>query len=375
MTNAGARRVPSRIAARQAAVAGAAEPPERRPGHSLARRVLDRAVPVDAATRRAIDTAFRLGSSDPVLHAAALWVAWVTRSDLRLNRSLGRNWIPGLDELIHSGHLEAAAYALPTLKAKFPQLRYLENMDFVFHHLPTGVSEGRERFVDDRHKDVQTVRMPGADTAVIAFCGGRHELGMPINLLDRWFAQVDCHLVYLRDRQKIGYTGGIPELGDDVASTIESLAKLVGELGATRIVCLGHSAGASGALHYACALGVERVLALAPITGGLTYSKKFEPHLSAGGVMWWGDLVPLYRSGSGIRAHIVFGDKNAGDRQQSVRMDGLPGVTLEPLPGWESHHMMGELLRTGRLRQLLDWLVAGAGVADPDALLALPEVR
>ncbi len=340
----------------------------RRPGHALARTILDSAEPVDSAARQALNEALRRGSTDPVLHAAALWLAFDAGADLRLSRSHARSWIPGLHELIHSGHIDAAAYALPRLKAVFPQMRYLENMDFVFRHLPPAVGNGREPFVDDRSSDVQILETPGADTVIIAFCGGSHQLGMPNNLLDRWFAQLGSHLIYLRDRKKVGYTGGIAALGRDMATTIKSLKRLMTGMGARRVVCLGHSVGATGALRYGSALEVERVLALSPITGGPGYVKNVAPHLPRGGVMPWGDLVPLYRDGAGVRAHILYGEKHAGDRQQCVRMAGLPGITVEALPGWESHHIMGELIRTGRFEQLLGWLMSGDDVAELDGV-------
>lgn len=336
------------------------------PGEALARSLLDGAEPVDPATREAIDDALRGGSTDSVVHAAALWLAFDAGADLRLSRSHARSWLPGLQELIHSGHLDAAAYALPRLEAALPQTRYLENMAFVFRHLPPAVRTGRSPFVDDRSSDVQIVVTPGATTVIIAFCGGTHQFGMPINLLDRWFAQLGSHVIYLRDRQKIGYTGGVAALGRDVETTAASLTRLVSDLGARRVVCIGHSVGATGALRYASAVGAERVLALSPITGGPQYAKKVAPHLQPGVVKWWGDLVPLYRDGTGVRVHILYGEKHAGDRQQSVRMAVLPGVTVEALSGWESHHIMGELLRTGRLEQVLGWLVSDEDVVDLD---------
>lgn len=327
----------------------------------LARSILDTAEPVDPPTRRAVDGALRRGSTDPVLHAAALWIAFDASADLRVNRSLARSWLPGLHELIHSGHLDAAAYALPRLRAAYPQLPYLENMAIVFRRLPPPAGNGRVPFVDDRDSDVQVVETPGATTVILAFCGGSHQLGMPNNLLDRWFAQLPCHVIYLRDRRKAGYTGGIPALGRTMARTIDSLTRLSTDIGARRIVCIGHSAGATGALRYGRPLGARRVVALSPITGGAEYAKNAAQHVPPGVALPWEDLVPLYRDGGGVRAHIVYGEKHAGDRQQCERMIGLPGVSVEALPGWESHHIMGELVRTGRLHRYLGWLTAVPG--------------
>ena len=326
---------------------------------ALGRSVLDYAEPVEPQVRRSIDEGLRRGTTDAVVHAAALWMAFDAGADLRLNRSLARGWLPGLHELIHSGHLDAASYALPKLKSAYPQMRYLENMDIVFKRLPHAVGRGREPFLDDRTSDVQVVEMPGAETMIIGFCGGSHQLGMPINLLDRWLAQTGSHVIYLRDRKKIGYAEGIPTLGDDMASTIDTLRHLAGDVGARRIVCLGHSAGATGALRFARTLGAERVLALSPITGGAEYEERISPHLPTVAGAPWVDLVPLYRDGGGVRAHIVYGEQHEGDRQQCVRMAGLRGITVEALADCESHHIMGELLRAGRLEKVIHWLMSG----------------
>jgi pimeloyl-ACP methyl ester carboxylesterase len=179
-----------------------------------------------------------------------------------------------------------------------------------------------------------------------------------MNLLDRWLARLDCHLIYLRDRRKIGYTQGIPELGCDMAAAKRGLARLIDGLGVHRVALMGNSAGAAGALRYAHALEAERVLALSPITGGAEYAAKITPHLPAGAANPWGDLVPLYRDNVDVRVHIVYGEKNEGDTQQSQRMIGLPGVTVEAVPDWEAHHLIHGLLRVHRLDPLLRWLVS-----------------
>lgn len=324
---------------------------------AVARNILDVAEPVEPADRQAINEAFRNGSTDPVLHAAALWMAYDAGAGLRLNRSHARSWIPGVHELIHSGHLDAAAYALTPLRAAFPDVPYLDNMDFIFRHLPPAVGNGRRPFVDDRSRDVQAVEMPGADTVLLAFCGGSHQLGMPNNLLDRWFARLNTHVIYLRDRQKNGYANGIAALGRNRTTTIKNLGRLATDIGARRIVCLGHSVGGTGALRYASELGADRVLALSPMTGTSDGTATAAPGLAQNAASVGCDLVPLYRDGHGVRAHIVYGEKHEGDREHCARMRGLPGVTVEALAGWESHHIMGELVRTGRLNKFLAWLV------------------
>ena len=341
-------------------------------GQALARSLLDGARPVDTAVRLAVDAALRHRSTDRTVHAAALLLAFSVRADLGLNRSKANGWMLGLDELVDCGHLDAAAYAVPRLNKAFPRQPYLEYMALVFRQLPAAVGNGRQPFLDDRDNDVQMVPMPGADTIVIAFCGVKGRLGLSTNLMDRWFAQLDSHVIYLRDRKKAGYTGGIPALGRNMETTVEGLRKLVRDVGARRVVCTGNSAGASGALRYARALGAERVLALAPITGGQDFVRKIALSLPTGGVMPWTDLVPLYREDIGVRARIMYGEKNAGDKQEALRMAGLPNVTVEALRGWESHHLVGGLLQAGRLERVLGWLTSVDDVPDVDGLWSSP---
>jgi hypothetical protein len=336
--------------------------PRPKRAHAVSRKLLDGTRTVDSRAAKAIETAFGRRSNDPVLHAAALLVSAVQGADLRLERSHARGWILGVQELLGSGCLDAVAYAIPRLQAAFPGMPYLEHIGLALDQMPP-LAPGREPFVDDRERDVQVVRHPGADAAVLAFCGARHQLGLSLNLLDRWLGALGTHVIYLRDRDKIGYAGGIAELGADLPATVTALHGMLRDLGVQRVACIGNSAGGTGALHYAPLLGASRVLALAPLTGDVEPadpSESLPPETTEA----WTDLVPLYRAGGGVRARILYGEKNEGDRRQSVRMAGLPGVTVEAVPEWDSHHLIGGLLRAERLDRVFGWLTATDDVLD-----------
>ena len=337
-------------------------------GQALARSVLDRTRPADEAARLAVDAALARKSTDRAVHAAALRLAFAADADLGLERSQAKHWAFGLDELIDCGHLEAAAYAAPRLRAAYPRMPYLTYMDLVFRRLPPPAGNGRQLFVDDRGSDVQTVVTPGAETVVVAFCGIGNRLGLSVSLMDRWLARLDSHVIYLRDRRRIGFTGGVPALGPDLATTVGSVTRLVRDLGGRRVVCIGNSAGGAGALRYARPLGADRVLALAPITGGPDFVRKVAPDLPPDGDTPWTDLVPLYRDDGRVRVRILFGENNESDREQSLRMAGLPNVTVEAVPDWDSHHLVGGLLRAGRLEHVLSWLTSGEDRLDFDAV-------
>lgn len=332
---------------------------------ALARSLLDGERPADTAALKALDAALLRGSTDPTLHAAVLLLACSAGGDLRLERSRPKRWVLGLDELIDCGHVDAAAYAAPRLNAAFPWIPYLANMTMVLRRVPAAVGHGRQPLVDNRDSDVHVVPMPGADTIVFAFCGIGHRLGLPLSLVDRWFAQLDSHVVYLRDRRRVGFTRGIPALGHDLATTFDGLIALAGDLGGRRVFCTGTSAGASGALRDASALGAERVLALAPITGGPNDLLTIAPDPLSGEETPWGDLVPFYRDGAGVRARVMYEAGNAGDRRHSLRLAGSPNVSVEAIPDWESHHVVSGLIRFGRLSRVYSWLTSKDDVLEP----------
>ena len=330
---------------------------------ALARGVLTGTRSADVDTRLAVDSALRRNPIDRVVHAAALWLAYADRADLDVARSRARGWAFGVAELIDCGHLDAAAYAAPTLAAAYPRIGYLEKMAAILARLPPAAAGRRGPFVDDPESDVQVVPQPGADTVLIVFCGARHQLGLPLSIMDRYLSQLGCHLIYLRDRAKVGYIKGVPALGPDMPATIDRLVRMAGELGASRIVTMGNSAGGSGALRYARGLGATRVLALAPITGGTPFVRKIAPDQRPG-LQAWADLVPLFREASGVRALLMYAEHNEGDREQCLRMAGLPNVTTEALLGSDSHHLAGALLHAGRLEEVLTWLTAVDDEAD-----------
>jgi hypothetical protein len=348
------------IADDESAVAGAVTTND----ETVARALLDgQLLPTDEV-RQQLDSALRRRVPDRVVHAAALWLAHHDRADLRVRRSHARGWIPGLVELIDEGHLDAAASAAPLLHEAYPQIAIFEYLAMLLGQLPPPAGDERDAFVDDPARDVQVVTYEGADTVLFAFCGARHTLSLALNLIDRWLGQLGMHVVYLRDWRKIGYIGGVSSLGDDIPDTVHALRSLTKELHASRIVCMGNSAGASGALRYAPGLGAERVLAFAPITGGRRFVKKISPEERLDGLRPWGDLVRVYRRDTGVRARLLFGADNEGDRQQSLRMAGLPGVSVEAIPGWDSHHLMEGLLRSGHLARVLGWLASATDELD-----------
>jgi hypothetical protein len=111
------------------------------------------------------------------------------------------------------------------------------------------------------------------------------------------------------------------------------------------------------------------VLAFAPITGGREYVRKIAPDAAPSELTAWADLVPLYRRDVGVRVRIMYGELNEGDRQECVRMAGLPNVTVEAVASWDAHHLVGGLVRARRLGQVLGWLTSDDDILDGDPVV------
>ena len=128
--------------------------------------------------------------------------------------------------------------------------------------------------------------MPGADTVILAFCGvrdiglGRQSHG-PLVRPARYATSI-----YLRDRQRVGYTRGVPALGHDMASTIDGLTASSATSAPAGSSAPATRPGRTGRSATRARSGAERVLALAPITAGRV-RQAVAPDLAPGEVTPW----------------------------------------------------------------------------------------
>jgi hypothetical protein len=298
------------------------------------------------------------GSLDPELVARLMCRAYETGTEIDL-RGIDKNLCRlALNLLINRVMLEVAAYVAPSALAAYPDARYLRSLAAILRRLPPPCEDAEfTAFRDDAKLEMQVVRRANADAVLIGFCGRVARLGMPLNLLHRWFGQLGVHVIYLRDREENNYDRGLPSLAPDFQGTLRALRKAIGELGTVRSACYGNALGSYGALRYALELGSEAVLCFAGIT---SLAPDFGNHERREelGIAPGIDLRPLYaNAGKAPRTHLVYAEHFVSDRVQAENFAGLPTVSLEMQRDAHGHDAFVQAMREGRYEHLLRWLV------------------
>ena len=278
-----------------------------------------------------------------------------------LDRADVKLWVMALEQLVAWNAFDAAAYAAPLLREAFATLTYFRSMATALENLPPREPGSEGDLAADPEREVQIVRRPGgADAVILAFTGRYGSLGIPLQLLHRWFARLDAHVVYLRDALDNAFELGMPGLSADRAGTVKALRRVAEELGASRFCCYGNSTGGYAALRYGLDLGASAVLAFGAVTS-LTETVWRERVGSRRTFATGPDLRPLYEAAaSRPRVRLVFGAENVFDAAHARNLENVPGVTLEAVPGLAGHNVFLDLIERGRYASVLADLVSPA---------------
>ena len=272
------------------------------------------------------------------------------------------SWLEAISDLLHCGRLDAAEHGVRHFCQWCSTSRFADRISAVFDRLPP--ADTQLPFEDDPAKDVQVVARPGAETVVLLFCGGIHELGLPVAMEHRWHGRLNASLVYLRDFQHFAFLRGVSSLGADRDATIAALRRIVASIGGRRIVCYGTSGGVFGSLSYGLDLGAEAILCM---SGATNLSPKFNAYSTwktqarklsdeMPGVAL--DMRPLYASASRPpRLRIVYGQDFWDDRIHAEHMSALSCVTLQAIENFDEHNSIVELILRGQFDDVLHWLV------------------
>ncbi len=275
-----------------------------------------------------------------------------------------RAWLNACDWLVESGELDAAKAALGTLDQHQPGLEWVTNMaDLLERAPPTAVD--MPDLHDDLSRDVQIFARPGADTALILFCGAKHRVGMPLPLIHRWLTRVGASLIYVRDFHGLCYLNGIASLGANREATLAALRGILDGLGARRTICLGCSGGGFGAMLYALELGGDTISLGSPTN----MEPAFNQHMNYAAMVlelkaaFPGEDLDLRRrfeaAGRPSRTLIIYGDRNWNERIHAEHMIGLAGAPLHPVTGYKGHATAAELIRRSEFVPLLEDFIGG----------------
>ena len=133
--------------------------------------------------------------------------------EVDFRRADGKLWAMALDGLMNNSRIEEARALAPRMAVAFPGTSYFRTMATLFDRLPEPCEDPSfAAFRDDKTKEVQIIPRAGANCVLIAFCGRAPRIGMPIDLIHRWFGQLGVHVIYLRDYEGHNYDQGIRSL-------------------------------------------------------------------------------------------------------------------------------------------------------------------
>ena len=228
---------------------------------------------------------------------------------------------------------------------------------------------GQQEFVDDPRKDVQIVPREGADTAMLLFCAVHHRFGLPLGVLHRWLSAFPASILFLRDFEVRLFMKGIRSLGPDRASSTAALGKILADLGARRILCLGASGGGYGALRYGLDVGAEEVVSFA---GPVSMEPAFNAHFAHNAMSeklrreYPGeelDMRAVYLAAPARpRVQLIYGEHCWDDRLHAEHMADVPGTVAVAIPGHDRHGVIHQLVRRRQFDTLLARLCYGDAV-------------
>lgn len=251
----------------------------------------------------------------------------------------------------------------------------LERMVF---RAPASTAEGDT--VSDFSQDtgILLARREGAKAVIFVFTGYAKQFWVSLQMLHQLLPKAGYHIVYLKDYSDACYLGGISELGGSMRATVAGLRELARSLDATDIYCLGNSIGGYAALRYGLELEAEAVLAfsaatkldpvLAAAIGVSDLQRYFDEDASLGA-----DLKQLYAEATNRpRVILAYGELHANDASQAQHFADLPDVTLHPVPGYDRHEVVSQLIATGMFPGLVEGLLRIQPVGEPASLPASP---
>lgn len=175
----------------------------------------------------------------------------------------------------------------------------------------------------------------------------------------------DVHVVSLRDPERRFLLTGAHGLGEDIPGVIFTLRRVIRDLRAREVFCLGASAGGYPALRYGLEMQVRGILAFSPPTtlnidddpgASMTkYPQLARLYTRARGLGV--DLVPLYKA-QRVRPSVLalYPPAHPRDSWLAQRLRGIGGVELVALDGCDDHSTLNYTARTGQLTGFLDRL-------------------
>jgi len=270
----------------------------------------------------------------------------------------GYQWANACHDLFAAGRIDIVEYAARYLHPLYPELTYLATLVALFDAMPRR-PPGPLAFRNEPAEEIQIVRRPDCDTAMLCFCAADGNLGLPANFIHQWLGRLSASLVYIKDLRSFRGSCGFPTLGPDRAASVAGFRRIADAIGGKKIFTFGVSRGGYPALYYGLELGAASVLSLA---GATDYTREFIEtlgpvprsylNLAERAPDYFRNLRAVCAATPKTRVLIAYGAGDPRDRRQAERIAGLPNVELIPLD-YAQHNIIEPLIRQKEFLPLL----------------------
>lgn len=236
----------------------------------------------------------------------------------------------------------------------------------IFAKAPTDAELARPPISNDPKQEVIVATASGATTAVLVFAGSNDQVALPLRMFDRFLASFGVSAIYLKDFQRLRFLKGVQSLGANYAATAAALRKMAADLGARRLCVIGNCDGAFAAIRYGVELRADCILAFSPPTHSpreklarLEQGRNLmRVRLQANVPEDMTDLKPfIERSARKPRIELFYEPDNPRDAVHAIHLSGVPGVTLNPVPGSQDHRVLQWMAEQDGFRERLRELI------------------
>ena len=226
--------------------------------------------------------------------------------------------------------------------------------------------------VNDPAQEMQVVTRADARATLVLLAGVQGGLGyLPMDHTDALMAGLPVNVVYLRDLDHRGFTGGMRGLGPGPEDMIAALRRITEPFGLP-VVTFGSSIGGVAAIRTALDLRAHAAISFAgPIhLGAMTEEEEDQPGEGARSTIFGQfaaadlSLVERVRQQPGVGVYQCYGADFAPDVADAELLRGLPNAVLIPVPGCADHFAIEHMIADGSFVAIIERAIA-AGPARP----------
>jgi hypothetical protein len=207
----------------------------------------------------------------------------------------------------------------------------------------------------------------GAEALIVVFTGNAQRVGFPLPLVHGLFQAAGCPVLYLKDKTRNAFCGGLGD-GSGRAALIARIREKMDHAGMLRSILVGSSIGTYAALHYARALAASHVMGLA----GPTRLDPADPRpqiqglrdrIIAAGLPL--DAVEGFGAAQPPRIRYYYGEEHPRDTEYARHLVWSGAGQAVAVRGHANHVVLDVISALGFFQADLAAAVAGGGFTDP----------